>query len=67
MRRPHRVFQRASQHLQESQCFDTHHVTGDTKLKNGLAVRAREVEAAIESKWRWLKVVVEVVVGWKWW
>lgn len=63
MRRPHRVFQRPSQHLQDRQCFDTDHMTGDTELKTGLKVKAREVEAGIETKWRWLVLVIEVVVG----
>lgn len=67
MRRTHSFFQRASQHLQDSQCFDTGHMTGDTELKTGLKVRAREVEAGIASKWRWSLSVIEVMVGMEVW
>lgn len=44
MRRPHRVFRRIRQYLQDSQCSDTSHVT---RLISGLAGRAREGAATM--------------------
>lgn len=60
MRRPHRVFRRIRQYLQDSQCSDTSHVT---QLISGLAGKAREGAATMRVRGgdRGGVVVVEVV------